>query len=747
MNALLIAGLFALLPPRPQGGAAPAESKGPAPAASAADPRTPGTLKMAARLEELAAHPPVVANPIYSAERLEELRAILSRPGPIPGEARKRMRFGNELLKFGDAAHACEELEKATELAQRDSPDDAELAHDLLLARATAWFRLGEVENCIECNNCASCIAPITAAGVHTNRRGSERAIVEFTKILEESPDDYDARWLLNLANMTLGSWPDGVPAKWRLSPKAFESEYPLPHWENVASKCGVAVRNLAGGIATEDFDHDGFLDLMISALGARDQLRLFHNNGDGTFTERTHEAGLDGEVGGLNIIHADYDNDGWADVLVLRGAWIREAGCIPHSLLRNRGDGTFDDVTEAAGMLTAHPTQAAVWADFDGDGWLDLFIGHETQDPAEPHPCQLWHSNRDGTFTNVAKQLGVELNAFVKGCCAGDFDDDGRIDLYVSRRPSRNILYRNEPSDAAPGFRLRDVTPTAGVARPNASFPTWFFDYDNDGKVDLFAAANIGFNDDTGDDIGRLMFGLPTKGDRPVLYHNDGKGKFHEVSHDMGVDRCVLVMGSNYGDLDNDGWLDFYLGDGSPSYRALLPNKMFRNDGGRRFQDVTTAGGFGHLQKGHGIAFADLDNDGDQDIFSQLGAFYPGDSYVDCLFENPGNSNHWITLQLQGVKANRCAIGARIEVRVATPGGERSIFNQAGTGGSFGSSSLQQEIGLGDATAIKSITIRWPGSNTIQKFENVPYDRVWLAVEDQPELKPVTLKKFKLGG
>src|SRR5262249_28476676 len=153
-----------------------------------------------------AAHPPAVANPLYSAERLEDLRHLLSRPGPIQGEARKRMRYGNELLKFGDAEHACEELEEATAISQGDSPDDAELAHDLLRSRATAWFRLGEVENCIECNNCASCIALIAAAGVHKARRGSERAIIEFTKILEESPDDYDAIWLLNLAHMTLGT-------------------------------------------------------------------------------------------------------------------------------------------------------------------------------------------------------------------------------------------------------------------------------------------------------------------------------------------------------------------------------------------------------------------------------------------------------------------------------------------------------------------------------------------------------------
>ncbi|PYS94017.1 MAG: hypothetical protein DMF50_12920 [Acidobacteria bacterium] len=136
-----------------------------------------------------------------------------------------------------------------------------------------------------------------------------------------------------------------------------------------------------------EDFDGDGFLDIMASSMGLRDQLHLFHNNGDGTFTERSEAAGLTGEVGGLNIVHADYDNDGHPDVLVLRGGWMQKGGVYPKSLLRNLGDGTFEDVTEKAGILTAHPTQTGSWADYDGDGWLDLFVGNEAL-PGDPHPA-----------------------------------------------------------------------------------------------------------------------------------------------------------------------------------------------------------------------------------------------------------------------------------------------------------------------------------------------------------------------
>jgi hypothetical protein len=205
--------------------------------------------------------------------------------------------------------------------------------------------------------------------------------------------------------------------------------------------------------------------------------------------------------------------------------------------------------------------------------------------------------------------------------------------------------------------------------------------------------------------------------------------------------------MGSNYGDIDNDGWLDIYLGTGSPDLGALLPNRMFRNDGGRRFQDVTSAGGFGHLQKGHGIAFADFDNDGDQDVFADFGGAYTGDVYPPCLFENPGNANRWITLRLRGVKANRSGVGARIHVRVAQGEAERSIHVVAGTGGSFGSSSLQQEIGLGAADRIVAVEILWPGSGTRQRLEALPLDRFVEVTEGAKDVKRIDPPRFRLGG
>ena len=229
--------------------------------------------------------------------------------------------------------------------------------------------------------------------------------------------------------------------------------------------------------------------------------------------------------------------------------------------------------------------------------------------------PSQLFRNNGDGTFTDVAREARVTNLRFCKGSVWGDYDDDGDPDLYVSNFGEENRMYRNDGDGT-----FTDVARELGVAEPFNSFAVWFWDYDNDGSLDLFVAALGEYIGDVASDY----LGLPNHGARPKLYKNDGEGGFADVTQESGLARVHLAMGANFGDLDNDGYLDFYLGTGFISYDALSPNIMYRNAGDGTFQDVTFSGGFGHLQKGHGIAFGDLDRDGDQDIFLQIGRLLP---------------------------------------------------------------------------------------------------------------------------
>ncbi|MBI3415734.1 MAG: CRTAC1 family protein, partial [Verrucomicrobia bacterium] len=610
---------------------------------------------------------------------------------------------------------------------------------------ALAYLRLGEQENCLLNHTIDSCLMPIQSGGFHKLPRGSRGAIEILQEQLKKDQNDLRAGWLLNLAYMTLGEHPDKVPPQFLIPQKVFASEYDIKRFPDVARGLGLDLNDLAGSVVMDDFDNDGNLDLMISAMGLHDQLRFFHNNADGTFTERTAEAGLLGEVGGLNMVQADYNNDGFLDVLILRGAWFEKQGHHPNSLLRNNGDGTFDDVTEQAGLLSFHPTQTATWLDFNNDGWIDVFIGNETT-PGDTNHCELFRNNGDGTFTECAAAVGLDALGLIKAVHSGDYNNDGWPDLYVSCRGQPNYLYRNDgpqSADKSPkgAWKFTNVARDLGVAAPVMSFPAWFFDYDNDGWLDIFVC---GYGVKGVGSVAADYLGLPHGAERPRLYHNNGNGTFTDVTKQAGMYRVLLAMSGNFGDLDNDGFPDIYLGTGSPELNMLIPKRMLRNDAGKRFQDVTTSGGFGHLQKGHGIAFGDLDNDGDQDIYISLGGAYEGDNYYNALFENPGHGNAWLKLKLVGVKSNRAAIGARIKVNVQEAGEKRAIYKTVNSGGSFGCSPLRQEFGLGQATAVNSVEIWWPTSGTTNTIIGLNRNQCYVIREGENTATRVELKTFK---
>jgi hypothetical protein len=351
----------------------------------------------------------------------------------------------------------------------------------------------------------------------------------------------------------------------------------------------------------------------------------------------------------------------------------------------------------------------------------LDLYVGNET------FPSQLFENQGQGRFRDVAVRAGVQNGLITKGVAWGDFDGDRFPDLYVSNLDGPNRLYRNNGDGT-----FRDVAEELGTAGPAQGFATWFWDYNNDGLLDLYAASyEMGIEHVVAEFLGR-----PDASERDCLYEGTSGGGFREVAAARGLDRVTQPMGANFGDLDNDGYLDFYLGTGYPELEALMPNLMFRNRGGERFVDVTFAAGVGHLQKGHGIAFADLDNDGDQDLFAEMGGFYPGDAFANALFENPGVGNHFLSVKLVGTRSNRSAIGARIRVVVREHGKERSLFRWVNTGGSFGSGPLRREIGLGEATRVEKLEIYWPTSDTTQVFTDLAADQFLELQEGQDHLR-----------
>ncbi len=690
-------------------------------------------------------------NPWLGEARAQEARAELERLADAPSRDRlfALMKVAEQELRLGREHQAIQRFEEARDLAEGLGP--------ILPARerAQVWFRLGvghlrhgETSNCAQRPAAESCILPIRGGGIHTDETGSKKAITSFERVLElvpqSSPLFVKTVWLLNIAHMTLGVYPNGVPERYRVPPHVFAARGEFRWFPNVASEVGVDTFNLSGGVVADDFDGDGDIDLLTTSFDTRAEPHFFRNQGDGTFQDDTESAGLRGFHGGLQLIHGDVDNDGDLDVFVTRGAWLYERGRHPNSLLLNDGRARFRDATFAAGLGDLHlPTQAAAFADYDNDGDLDLFVGNEHgTDPDRvlgieagnesfDAPSQLFQNQGSGTFVDVAATSGMDLRGYVKGATWGDYDNDGDADLYVSILGQSNRLYENRGDQ---GFH--DVAEEAGVADAISSFPVWFWDYDNDGNLDLYVSSYAGAPDSVSL-VAASYFGLEVPYQKPRLYRGNGKGRFEDVAKRAGLERIHLTMGSSFGDLDGDGWLDFYLGTGYPDYEGLMPNVLYRNDAGRRFVDVTLASGLAHLQKGHGVAIADFDGDGDLDVFEQMGGAFPGDRFADALYRNPGFGKRFIELVLVGEKSNRSAIGARVRVDLpGAPGEGRSLYRTVMASGSFGGNPLRQLIGLGDASSIDRVEIWWPASGLRQVVRGLrPGDRVKIREgRDTPE-------------
>ena len=693
------------------------------------------------------------SDPFFGTQQRERLMAELENPtfSTLSWRVSIMRELARDYLRFGEASEAIRLLSEALDMELREKP---EVSHEveLLEELAIASLKMGELDNCVSPDGRLICALPLDDSVVHKDKRGASGAVDYLTKLLELEPYDIRATWLLNVAHMALGTYPEGVPSDFTISPELFESDYDIGKFDEIAPYAGLYAVNTAGGSIIEDFDNDGLLDVMTSTWDPCEPITYYRNAGDGTFEDHTAEAGLSGQLGGLNITQTDYNSDGWMDVLIMRGGWMKMRGQMRMSLLRNngtnggdRGDGTFSDVTEAAGLAKpAYPSQSAAWADFDNDGYLDLFSCNETmreggvESTALMFPSQLFQNDGYGSFDDVAEVAGVQNWRYCKGNAWGDYDNDGDADLYVSNFGGENRLFNNNGDGT-----FSDVAPEMGVTEPFDSFATWFWDYDNDGWLDIFAA---GYGEDI-EDVAADLLGLTRDVPYPRLYRNLSGQGFRDVTEETGLMRVHLAMGAEFGDLDNDGFLDLFLGTGAPSYDALAPNVMYRNDSSNSFQDVTFSGGFGHLQKGHGASFGDLDRDGDLDLFVQVGGFFPGDGFVNALYKNPGHGNRWLSVKLVGTQSNRAAIGARVKVTVVeSDGSRRSVYSTVSNGSSFGGSTLTQQIGLGKAQKVESLEVYWPASGIRQVFGDVPFDARLRVIEGEDEYETLDLPAVPLG-
>ena len=605
---------------------------------------------------------------------------------------------------------------------------------------AISYLREGEEQNCLSVitkksskvsnisspkhNNADYCSLPIKV--YHRNKNGSENAVITLKKLL----DEYDSgskmyQWLLNFSYMTLDKFPDGVPSKYLIKSKFIDTfygstmkkmqkKYAYLDFPERANQLGINLLDSGKGVAIEDFNRDGYLDIF--TVGAYSNAKLYMNDRGIRFIDRTKEAGLSDVAQNHLVSAADYDNDGWIDLFVSQ----------PFShfrLLRNNQDGTFKDVTFESKLLSKPLdddlwmfTWISTWADVDNDGDLDLFLGHRGQQifwyggyMKKKQQVSLFYINDNGKFIESSEAYGLTDildNQSYIGAAFGDYDNDGYIDLFISSSTRhKSKLLRN-----INGKRFEETN----LARNNKiGFMAGFVDINHDGKLDLFqGGGGLAFMA-----TDQAVFGMKGGENGNTIFMNTGKG--FEERFDLFKDNMMVIgsMGASYGDLNNDGCVDFYMGTGDPEGWHVLPNLMYIGETkGTKctgyMDNISMLHGFGTTQKGHGIVFFDFDNDGDQDIYSSLGGMFPADVWPNQMFVNNSKlDNSWIKIRLRGHRSNSFGIGARIKVIATNDAGNeiiRHYYMNNKTG--FGSAPYLAHIGLMNATAIKRVEVIWPG-------------------------------------
>ena len=587
---------------------------------------------------------------------------------------------------------------------------------------ALIYIKAAEVKNCVIPGGSIVCQLPTDNNYKQDYTDYSYKAIEVINEWLMIDSENLMAKWLLNIVYMSIGEYPEGINNDLLIEVPGQNLSSIVTQFTDVSIDRGIYTVDLAGGVIFDDFNNDGYADLITSTWDPCSSMKFYLNKGINGFKDITVNSNLSTQLGGLNIVSTDYNNDGYLDIYVLRGGWLMEEGEMINSLLKNNGDLTFTDVTQEVNLSDfAYPTQSASWGDYDNDGDLDLFICNESyKDENENiiYPSQLFNNNNN-KFLDVSVQASISNDRYCKSSDWGDYNNDGLIDLFISNYGGENRLYKNLGNGL-----FEDIAREIGITDPYYSFTSWFWDYDNDGDLDIFSSGyEYGIIKSIESFMGKIDLNYSLK-----LYENNGEGLYRDNTQGLGLLKVHSTMGANFGDVNNDGYDDLYLGTGYPAIDSLVPNAFYFNNEGLSFVDKTHIYGLGHIQKGHGVAFADYDLDGDLDIFEQMGGFYLSDGFTNILYQNSNNTNNWIGIKLIGDKSGKIALGAKINL-VCDNKNYNSIVEP---GGSFGSSSLIKVMGIQDCKNIDKLYITWPRDQSIQEINNISVNQYILIKESE---------------
>jgi tetratricopeptide (TPR) repeat protein len=557
-----------------------------------------------------------------------------------------------------------------------------------------------------------------------------EDAAREFYQAVQLKPTAVD-QWLLRVAMDQIKGPLPPLPAAALFpveEPKIDPANPPLLAFEDIAPRLGIHHLNGNGTCAWGDIDGDGRPDLIVSGSGTF--IRVYRNEGD-HFTDVTEQAGLAKVPSGYSLNLVDYDNDGWLDLFISLNGW---SGPMPDLLFHNE-HGRFVNVSKKSGLDDPGSGFVSLWGDLDNDGWLDVVIANGVL--KEGSVPQIYRNNRDGTFTNMTRQAGLDEppSYGAIGIALGDYDKDGRLDILINGlNDAPNRLYHNDGN-----WHFTEVAAKAGVVQPpHNGFVCFFFDYNNDGWPDILTTSLAPW-----EAVAQaLRKGYAPAGARAIhpdssrLFRNNRDGTFTDVTYEAKLYYPTGTMGAGVADVDNDGHIDVYLGTGDPQLSRLEPNRFFRNNGDGSFSDLTRYVGLARPgNKGHGVGFIDIDGDGALDIFAQLGGHYPGDHTYNAFYHNlKANQNNWLEVDLRGVKSNRLGIGAQLTAKA----GDLLVYREVKGSEGFGStSSYRQHFGLGKKAKIDSLEIRWPSGGR-QTFAGVEANQIIAVREDEQGWKRV---------